>query len=87
MSRRAWAAFGAVATLWGIPYLFIKVAVDDGDAAAFLAWVRVVLGAAVLLLAGLAGRACSAALRGRWRWVAAYAVVEICDPVPADRGG
>ena len=30
MSARAWAAFAAVSVLWGIPYLFIKVAVDDG---------------------------------------------------------
>src|SRR5438093_63935 len=30
MSPRAWAAFATVSTLWGVPYLFIKVAVDDG---------------------------------------------------------
>jgi hypothetical protein len=29
MSARAWVAFAAVSTLRGIPYLFIKVAVDD----------------------------------------------------------
>ncbi len=27
MSRRAWVAFATVAILWGVPYLFIKVAV------------------------------------------------------------
>ena len=47
MSTPAWVAFAAVSTLWGIPYLFIKVAVDDGVSPAFLAWVRVVLGAVV----------------------------------------
>jgi drug/metabolite transporter (DMT)-like permease len=81
VSARAWAAFGAVSTLWGIPYLFIKVAVDDGVPPAFLAWVRVTLGAAVLLLlawhAGVLGT-----VRGRWRWIAAYAVVEISIPFP-----
>ena len=41
MSARAWAAFAAVSVLWGIPYLFIKVAVDDGVPPAFLAWARV----------------------------------------------
>ena len=57
VSARAWTAFAAVSTLWGIPYLFIKVAVDDGVPPAFLAFVRVALGAAVLLV--LAGaRAC-----------------------------
>ena len=39
----------AVSVLWGIPYLFIKIAVDDGVPPAFLAWVRVVLAAALLL--------------------------------------
>ena len=80
MSARAWAAFAAVSVLWGIPYLFIKIAVDDGVSPVFLAWVRVVLGAAVLLDARLARRACwrrcgvagsgspsSAWLRSRWR--------------------
>ncbi len=50
MSARAWVAFAAVSTLWGMPYLFIKVAVDDGVPPALLAWVRIVLGAAVLAL-------------------------------------
>lgn len=45
MSTRAWAAFAAVSFLWGIPYLLIKVAVDDGVPPTFVAWVRVVLGA------------------------------------------
>ena len=47
MSARAWTAFATVSTLWGIPYLFIKIAVDDGVPPAFLASVRVALGAAV----------------------------------------
>jgi drug/metabolite transporter (DMT)-like permease len=49
MSRQAWLAFAAVSVIWGVPYLFIKVAVDDGVPPAFLAWVRVVIGAAVLV--------------------------------------
>ena len=49
MSTRAWILFAAVSTLWGIPYLLIKVVVDDGVAPVDLAWVRVVLGAAALL--------------------------------------
>jgi len=86
VTPRAWAAFGAVSTLWGIPYLFIKVAVDDGVPPLFLAWVRVTLGAAVLLLvawrAGVLGT-----LRGRWRWVAIYAVIEVCIPFPLIAAG
>ena len=28
MSRRAWVLFAAVSVVWGVPYFFIKVAVD-----------------------------------------------------------
>jgi drug/metabolite transporter (DMT)-like permease len=81
MSPRAWAAFAGVSILWGIPYLFIKVAVDDGVPPVFLAWVRVTLGAAVLL--ALAARAgLLASLRGRGRMIALYAVIEIALPFP-----
>ena len=86
MSARAWAAFGAVSVLWGIPYLFIKVAVDDGVPPAFLAWVRVVLGAAVLLTLAWHGGLLSS-LRGRWRWLAVFAVVEITVPFPLIAAG
>lgn len=86
MSARAWIAFAAVSTLWGIPYLFIKIAVDDGVPPFFLAWVRVVLGALVLLaLAHWAG--VLAPLRGRWRWLAIFAVVEIVVPFPLIAAG
>jgi drug/metabolite transporter (DMT)-like permease len=86
MSARAWAAFATVSTLWGIPYLFIKVAVDDGVPPAFLAFVRVALGAAVLTaLAWRAGTLSS--LRGRGRWLAVYAVFEIAIPFPLIAAG
>jgi drug/metabolite transporter (DMT)-like permease len=86
MSARAWVAFAAVSTLWGIPYLFIKVAVDGGVPPAFLAWVRVVLGAAVLL--ALAWRAgLLATVRGRWRWLCVYAAFEIAIPFPLIAAG
>src|SRR3954449_209395 len=81
MSARAWAGFLAMSTIWGVPYLFIKVAVDDGVPPAFLAWCRVVLAAVVLLaLAWRAGTLPS--LRGRGRWLLAFAGFEIALPVP-----
>src|SRR3954454_7783145 len=81
MSLRAWTCFAVVSTLWGIPYLFIKVAVDGGVPPAFLAWSRVTLAAAVLLaLAWRAGKLHG--FGGRWRWVAMYAVFEIVIPFP-----
>jgi drug/metabolite transporter (DMT)-like permease len=86
VSGRAWAAFGAVSVLWGIPYLFIKVAVDDGVPPAFLAWVRVVLGAAVL--AALAWRlGVLESVRGRWRWLIVFGIVEISIPFPLIAAG
>jgi drug/metabolite transporter (DMT)-like permease len=49
VSARAWAAFAGVSVLWGIPYLFIKIAVDGGAHPLLVAWGRVTIGAAVLL--------------------------------------
>src|ERR671932_2288508 len=86
LSARAWIAFAAVSTLWGMPYLFIKVAVDDGVHPITLAWVRIVLGASVLL--GLAWRAGTlSALRGRWRWLVAFGIAEIAVPFPSIAAG
>lgn len=81
MSSRAWAAFATVSVLWGMPYLFIKIALDDGVPPAFLAWSRVVLGAALLLALAWHARVL-APLRGRWRVLLAFAVVEIALPFP-----
>jgi drug/metabolite transporter (DMT)-like permease len=78
MTRRAWIAFATCSVLWGIPYFFIKVAVDDLPAV-FVAWARIALGAAILLpLAWKRG-----ALRGVWqrrRALVAFALVEIAAP-------
>jgi drug/metabolite transporter (DMT)-like permease len=81
MSRRAWGAFAAVSVLWGIPYLFIKIADDHGMPPLLLAWGRVTLGAAVLLVVSWrAGTLPS--LRGSGRWLLAFAVLEIAIPFP-----
>jgi drug/metabolite transporter (DMT)-like permease len=81
MSRRAWLAFAAISAIWGIPYLFIKIAVRDGVTPPALAWGRVTLAAVVLL--ALAARAGTLrTLRGRGRWLLAYAVSEITLPFP-----
>src|SRR5258708_18361541 len=81
MSRRAWVAFAAVSLIWGIPYLFIKIAVRGGMTPIPLAWGRVTI-AAVLLLGYAAHRGQLGSLRGRWRWLLAYAIAEVCIPVP-----
>jgi drug/metabolite transporter (DMT)-like permease len=81
VSRRGWLAFAAMSGIWGVPYLFIKLAIDHGAPPATVAWARVTLAALVLLaLAAHAGALPS--LRGRMRWVAAYAIAEITLPFP-----
>ena len=86
MSARGWIAFASVSVLWGIPYLLIKIAVDDGVPPAFLAWARVLLAAVVLLV--LAWRAnLLGSVRGRLRWIAVYAVLEISIPFPLIAAG
>ncbi|HEV8424114.1 MAG TPA: DMT family transporter [Actinomycetes bacterium] len=79
MSARSWLLFAAVSVVWGVPYFFIKVAVDADVPPAFIAWSRVALGAA-LLLPLARRRGALRGLDGRWRAVAAYAACEIAVP-------
>jgi drug/metabolite transporter (DMT)-like permease len=80
VSLRAWSCFAAVSVLWGIPYLFIKLAVDECPPI-FVAWGRVLIGAAILLpwawKTGLLGQ-----LRGRLRWACLWGLTEIAIPFP-----
>ena len=80
MSPRGWALFAAVSVIWGMPYLFIKIAVEE-ISPSLLAWSRLALAAAVLLpLAWKLG-----ALRGlgeRWRILTLFAAVEMAVPWP-----
>ncbi len=81
MSARASSLFAAVSILWGIPYLLIKISVDGGIPPVPLSWGRMVLGGAVLL--ALAGRSGSLhQLRGHWRALIAYSIVELAIPLP-----
>lgn len=86
MTTRAWALFAAVSVIWGTPYLLIKIAIDGGMSPLAIAGLRVALGALVLLV--LARRAGSlGGLRGRWRWLAAFAAVELAIPFPLIAAG
>lgn len=80
MSARGWALFAAVSVIWGMPYLFIKIAVDE-ISPSLLAWSRLALAAVVLLplawrLGALRG------LRERWRIITVFAAVEMAVPWP-----
>jgi drug/metabolite transporter (DMT)-like permease len=81
MTRRAWVAFAAVSVIWGTSYLFIKIAVRGGMTPIPLAWGRVTI-AAILLLGYAAHRGQLGSLRGRWRWLFAYAIAEVSIPFP-----
>jgi drug/metabolite transporter (DMT)-like permease len=79
MTPRAWLLFGAVSVVWGVPYFFIKVAVDADVPPGFVAWSRVAL-AAMLLLPPAVRRGALAGLAGRWRAIGAYAACEVVVP-------
>jgi drug/metabolite transporter (DMT)-like permease len=78
MSRRGWVLFVAMAVIWGIPYLLIKVAVDE-IAPSTLVLARTVVATALLLQVALA-RGLVRPLLPRWRPLVLYTAVEICAP-------
>jgi drug/metabolite transporter (DMT)-like permease len=78
MSRRGWALFAAMSVIWGVPYLLIKVA-DGGVPVPVLVLARVGIGSALLLPAAVR-RGQVGVLRPHWRWLAAFAIVEIILP-------
>lgn len=49
MTGRAWALFIVVAVLWGVPYLFIGVALQDGVGPLSTAALRVLSAAVVMV--------------------------------------
>ena len=78
MSRRGWVLFIAMALIWGIPYLLIKVAV--GEFSPFVVvFGRCLIGAAVLLPFTIARGQLRPALR-HWRWLLAFTLVEMAAP-------
>lgn len=78
VSARAWMLYGAMAVLWGIPYLLIKESVDSFSPAAIVAG-RTLLGAAILLPIALHRRALRPALK-LWPWVLAFGAIEMAGP-------
>lgn len=79
MTPRAWLYFVLSSVIWGVPYLFIKIAIDGGVAPGFVAWSRVALGAAVILPVALR-RDALRNLRGRGVAIGAYTACEIAVP-------
>jgi drug/metabolite transporter (DMT)-like permease len=78
VTRRGLVLFGLMSVIWGIPYLFIRVAVAEITPAT-LVLARTSIAAAILLPIAIA-RVDIRAVLARWRWVVAFAAVEIAIP-------
>src|SRR4051794_1630205 len=78
VSRRGLVLFAVMSILWGIPYLFIRIAVAE-VAPSFLVLARTGLAAVILLPIALAGADLRPVL-ARWRWLLAFAAIEIALP-------
>ena len=81
MSRRGWFLFILVGFLWGVPYLFIKIAVDpdNGFSPAAVVCLRTAIGAAILIPLSIRQGQLGAAIRGI-KYVAPYALLEMIGP-------
>jgi drug/metabolite transporter (DMT)-like permease len=78
MTRRAWTLFAAMAVIWGIPYLFIKIAVVELSPVSVAGW-RTVIAAVILLPLAAHQGALRAALRA-WPFVVAFGLLEMAVP-------
>jgi drug/metabolite transporter (DMT)-like permease len=78
VSRRGWALFLAMALIWGLPYLLIKVAVGEVSPI-MVVFARCVLGAAVLLPWAVASGWLRPALR-HWRPLLLFTALEMAGP-------
>jgi drug/metabolite transporter (DMT)-like permease len=78
VSRRGWMLFLTMSVIWGIPYLLIKVAVDEVSPIVVV-FARCVVGAALLLPWTVATGQLRPALR-HWRALLLFTVLEMAAP-------
>ena len=78
MSRRGWILFLAMAVIWGLPYLLIKVAVGEVPPVVVV-FVRCAIGAALLLPWTIARGQLRPALR-HWKALLVFTVLEMTGP-------
>jgi len=78
VSRRGWVLFLAMSVIWGVPYLLIKVAVDEVSPV-MVVFARCVIGAALLLPWTIAKGQLRPALR-HWRALLLFTVLEMAGP-------
>jgi drug/metabolite transporter (DMT)-like permease len=81
MSRRNLILFILAGFLWGIPYLFIRVAVDPetGFSPAIVVFIRVFIGALILIPISIYDKSLFIAIKG-WKYIAVYALFEMVIP-------
>jgi drug/metabolite transporter (DMT)-like permease len=78
MTRRGWALFAAMSVIWGLPYLFIKVAVAHLEPPVIV-FGRTSVAAVVLVALASRSGALRVALR-HWKPVLAFAAIEMAAP-------
>lgn len=78
MSRKGILLFLAVGIAWGIPYFFIRIALEHFSNESIV-FGRVIIGAAILIPFAIATKALAPALKA-WRWVLAFAIIEMIIP-------
>jgi drug/metabolite transporter (DMT)-like permease len=78
MSKRGWALFLSLGLVWGMPYLLIRIAVAEIDPLV-VAFSRTLIGA-LLLLPIAWHRAALTPAYAKWKWLIAFALVEINVP-------
>lgn len=78
MTRKHLGQFILVGFLWGVPYLFMRVAVREWDPS-IVVFGRVVIGAAILFPIAIRRGVVKETLRGI-KWILAYAILEMCGP-------
>lgn len=77
-TRRGWLLFAAMALLWGVPYLFISIAVESISPPAIVAG-RTLIAALLLLPFAIRNGSLRAALK-HWPWVLAFGLIEMAGP-------
>jgi drug/metabolite transporter (DMT)-like permease len=78
MSKRGWILFLSLGLLWGMPYLLIRIAVQEIDPLV-MAGTRTLMGALLLLPVALHRKALMPAFR-KWKWLVAFTLIEISVP-------
>ena len=78
MSKRGWSQFAIIGFIWGIPYLFLKIAVEEISTSVVVLG-RVAIGAAILLPIAIKRKVLFIP-RKYWPFVLLYTVTELIGP-------